>query len=50
MNRSGLATRNGSACWLRSIPGKGYFVTLRFYNPLQSFFDKSWRPSETEPV
>ena len=23
---------------------------LRFYNPLQSFFDKSWRPSEIEPV
>ncbi len=36
--------------WLQSIPGKGYFVTLRFYNPLQSFFDKSWRPSEIEPV
>ncbi|SIO19982.1 hypothetical protein [Agromyces cerinus] len=23
---------------------------LRFSNPLQSFFDKSWRPSEIEPV
>jgi hypothetical protein len=36
--------------WLQSIPGKGHFVVLRFYNPLQSFFDKSWRPSEIEPV
>lgn len=36
--------------WLQSIPGKGHFVTLRFYNPLQSFFDKSWRPSEIQPV
>lgn len=36
--------------WLQSIPGKGYFVTLRLYNPLQSFFDKSWRPSEIQPV
>ena len=23
------------------FPGKGHFVVLRFYNPLQSFFDKS---------
>jgi hypothetical protein len=22
----------------------------RLYNPLQPFFDKSWRPSEIEPV
>ena len=36
--------------WLQSIPGKGHFVVLRFYNPLQAFFDKSWRPSEIEPV
>ena len=34
--------------WLQSVPGKGHFVVLRFYNPLQSFFDKSWRPSEIE--
>lgn len=36
--------------WLQSVPGKGHFVVLRFYNPLQSFFDKSWRPSEIEAV
>ena len=31
-------------------PGKGFFVILRLYNPLQSFFDKTWRPSEIEPI
>ncbi len=30
--------------WIQSVPGKGYFVCLRLYSPLESFFDKSWRP------
>jgi hypothetical protein len=36
--------------WLQTIPGKGWFTVLRFYNPLPSFFDKIWRPSEIEPT
>jgi len=36
--------------WLHTAPGKGFFVVLRLYNPLKSFFDKSWRPSEIEPI
>jgi hypothetical protein len=35
--------------WLQTIPGKGWWTILRLYNPLQPFFDKSWRPSEIEP-
>ncbi len=35
--------------WLQTIPGKGYFVILRLYNPLQPFFAKTWRPGEIEP-
>jgi hypothetical protein len=31
-------------------PGKGFFAILRLYNPLQPFFDKTWRPSEIEPI
>jgi hypothetical protein len=27
------------------VPGKGWWTILRLYNPLQPFFDKSWRPS-----
>ena len=36
--------------WIQTVPGKGWFAILRLYNPLQPFFDKTWRPSEIEPV
>ncbi len=36
--------------WLQTVPGKGWFTVIRFYNPLPSFFDKTWRPSEIEPI
>jgi hypothetical protein len=32
--------------WIQTTEGKGWFPILRFYSPLQPFFDKSWRPSE----
>ena len=36
--------------WIQTTPGKGFFAILRLYSPLESFFDKSWRPSEVELV
>ena len=36
--------------WLQTVPGRGFFIILRLYNPLASFFDKSWRPSEVTPI
>lgn len=36
--------------WIQTDPDKGWFTILRLYSPLPSFFDKSWRPSEIEPV
>jgi hypothetical protein len=36
--------------WIQTMPGKGWFVILRLYSPLEPFFDKSWRPSEVELV
>jgi hypothetical protein len=36
--------------WLQTVPGKGFFTCLRLYNPLPSFFEKTWRPSEIEPT
>jgi hypothetical protein len=36
--------------WLETIPGKSWFPCLRLYGPLEPWFDKSWRPSEIEPV
>lgn len=34
--------------WVQTIPGKGWFVILRLYGPLQAWFDKKWRPGEIE--
>jgi hypothetical protein len=34
--------------WIQTDPEKGWFVVLRLYSPLQSFFDKTWRPGEIE--
>jgi hypothetical protein len=36
--------------WVQTWPGKGWNVILRLYGPQQSFFDKTWRPSEIEEV
>ncbi|MFO0946714.1 MAG: DUF1254 domain-containing protein [Planctomycetota bacterium] len=36
--------------WIQTVPGKGWFVILRLYGPLEPFFDKSWRPSEISLV
>ena len=34
--------------WIQTDPKEGWFTILRLYSPLQSFFDKSWRPGEFE--
>ena len=44
------APEGKEANWLQTVPGKGWWTILRLYNPLQSFFDKTWRPSEIEPI
>jgi hypothetical protein len=36
--------------WIQTLPGRGWFTILRFYSPLEPFFDKSWRPTEIERV
>ena len=36
--------------WIQTLPGKGWFVILRLYSPLEPFFTKTWRPSEIEEV
>jgi len=36
--------------WIQTMPGKGWFTTLRLYNPLESLFDETWRPREIELV
>jgi hypothetical protein len=36
--------------WIQTAPGKGWFTIMRFYGPLQPFFDKSWKPGDIESV
>jgi len=36
--------------WIQTVPGKGWFVLLRLYGPLEPWFDKTWRPGEFELV
>lgn len=36
--------------WVQTIPGKGFWVGLRLYGPLEPWFDKTWRPGEIEPA
>jgi hypothetical protein len=38
------------ANWIQTIPGKGWYLGLRLYGPLESWFDKTWRPGEIEVV
>ncbi|MEU3148039.1 MULTISPECIES: DUF1214 domain-containing protein [unclassified Streptomyces] len=44
------APEGQKANWVQTVPGKGFFVMLRLYGPLESWFDKSWRPGEIEPA
>jgi hypothetical protein len=34
--------------WVQTIPGKGWFMILRLYGPLEPWFNQSWRPGEIE--
>ena len=36
--------------WLEKLPGKGWFVILRIYGPLEPWIEKTWRPGEIELV
>jgi len=36
--------------WIQTVPGKGWFAMLRFYGPLEPWFDKSWRPGDFELI
>lgn len=38
------------ANWIQTVPGKGWFIMLRIYGPLEPWFDKTWKPGEIEEV
>ncbi len=44
------APEGKEANWVQTVPGKGWFVLLRMYSPLEAWFDKTWKPGEFELV
>ena len=36
--------------WVQTLPGKGWFMILRLYGPLEPWFDKTWRPGQIELI
>jgi hypothetical protein len=38
------------ANWIQTVPGKGWWICLRLYGVLESWFDKTWKPGEIELV
>jgi len=36
------------ANWIQTVPGKGWFLMLRMYGPLEPWFNKTWKPGEIE--
>ena len=44
------APKGKESNWIQTIPGKGWSVILRFYGPLEPWFDQTWRPGEIELV
>ncbi len=36
--------------WIPTVPGKAWFTYIRFYGPLEPFFDKTWCPGEIELI
>ena len=36
--------------WVQTVPGKGCFVWIRLYGPLEPFFEQTWRPDDIVKV
>jgi len=36
--------------WVKTIPGRGWWVWFRFYSPTEAFFDKSWQLPDFEKI
>ena len=36
--------------WVRTLPGQGFFVYIRYYGPLNAFNNKTWVPNDVELV
>ena len=36
--------------WIQTVDGKGWFILLRLYGPLEPWFDQTWRPGEFDLI
>ena len=36
--------------WVQTMPGKSWSTLLRLYGPLETWFDKTWKPGDFELV
>ena len=36
--------------WIVTVPGKSWNTILRLSGPLETWFNRTWRPEEIEPV
>jgi hypothetical protein len=36
--------------WVKTLPGKQWYMILRLYYPLESWFHEKWRPGEIEEI
>ena len=36
--------------WIKTIPGKGWFVYFRIYGPEAPAFDGTWKPGDFEAI
>jgi hypothetical protein len=41
---------NKESNWIKTLPGRNWFLILRLYYPLGNWFDNSWRPGEIEEI
>ena len=42
------APSEGPSNWIQTVPGKGWFVILRLYGPVEPWFEKTWVPGDIE--
>lgn len=36
--------------WIKTIPGKLWYLILRLYSPTEAWYNKTWKPCEIEQV
>lgn len=41
---------SGPSNWVQTIPGRHWFSYFRFYGPLESYFDRSWKLGDVTPT